>query len=226
VIFLLWSAVPAETPNLQAAIDCAREYAASASLDRPHFSPIGEEAAQECEQTFNEVIEESVTFLTKGDASKVELANNNISAKMRIAARTQVMQRLEAGEAFPVPDVGTTPPEVAVAYKAYSECFITSNLLTADRYYEGDGEFEAVARSRPDAAATAILSTGRAGCPQSRARLEQRFGAYLATEQIPERDQPPYFQELIEGLELAAVAALSRSMENGLPANSAIQIEF
>jgi hypothetical protein len=216
MLSLLVVALGGNAPDIQPALDCSREQAAAASLDRPHFVEISEEVAAFCSQRFGVVIDRFIETVAKGDASMVQVGRDNIAAKLRIAASEQVIRRLEAGEAFPVPAVGTMPTSVTVAYKAYSECFLISNVRIADRFWEGDDEFEAIARSQLTEAAERMVSVGRASCPQSHARLERLFTDYLTSEEVAERDKAAYLRTLMDGLEGAAVSRLSETLWDGL----------
>lgn len=176
------------------AMDCAAEFSRTASLARNNVQRIPHEAVEHCSAARDSAGESMLSVIPTTDRN---VAYNNISARMRVAAADVLIARLENGD-YPGTAAADDPMRaIADPGARLLFCMKTALGRRLESVYFGDNWFVDMRGQTAEQVSSAFVQTARQSCPVSE---EAYRVAYRQTEQSFPRTERDFLRERL-GLE-------------------------
>ncbi|MCX7357387.1 MAG: hypothetical protein NT015_04480 [Alphaproteobacteria bacterium] len=184
-----------------AAMDCAAEFARTSSLARNSVERIPQEAVEQCTEARDFAAQDMLAAIP--DTERL-LAQNNISARMRVAAADVLIARLEHGD-YPGMAAADDPMRaIADPGARLLFCMRTALGRRLESVYFGDNWFVDMRGQTAEQISSAFVQVGRQSCPASESAFQV---AYHQVEQTFPRSDRNFLRERL-GLEAMQTRAV------------------
>lgn len=165
------------------ALSCAIDFAEIASFDRVSIEAISREAVEHCSSERDDAAKRLRLAIKNADD---DIANENISAKMRIAADDKLIARLESGDAViksNADNYGLNKPAVR-----YATCIRVALNRKLEGLHLGDTWLLGFKGSTEAAVTGAFVEIGHLSCSNSQANYTRSFDQVIANARGDEKE--------------------------------------